>query len=124
MDSAEAERRPPGSCDPWGTVIVQWIRQLSPTEQKALSAQWFLRRRQDARKKLEELFHAEVIDRLYEKVCVLGGRLGGEFADSEQVLLSQLFLYMMGIIPDRIRDETKLLVDAVLRGRPIVRADM
>jgi len=124
MNESGAEQGPPSASESWNDFIVRWLSELSVPEQKALVAQWFLRKRRDAQKKLEELFRAEFIDMFREKVRRLGVQLGGEFAGSEQRLLSQLFCYMIPVIPESIRQETQQLVQAALNDRPIVRADL
>lgn len=121
MTSVDGEHLPPSAFEGWNTIIVRWLSQLSVPEQKALLAQWLLRKRQDAQKKLEELFKAEFIDTFREKIRRLGFQLGGEFVDSEKKLLSQLYCYMVSVIPESIRSETQQLVQAALAGRPIVR---
>lgn len=121
MADSESGRVPEGSFDSWGTRISQWIRQLSLPEQKALCAEWLLRKRADARKKLEELFCADSIDAFLAKIDVFGRELGGEFVENEGKLRSMLFVYMVSAIPESVRDETKRLVEAVLAGRPVVR---
>ncbi|MDO8468311.1 MAG: hypothetical protein Q7S29_00955 [Candidatus Peribacter sp.] len=121
MSGSESGRAPEGSFDSWGTRISQWIRQLSLPEQKALCAEWLLRKRADARKKLEELFCADFIDALLAKMDAFRRELGGEFVQNEGKLRSMLFIYMVSLIPESVREETRLLVDAVLAGRPIAR---
>lgn len=85
-------------------------------EQQTLFASWLLRRRRDAGTKLEELFHADGIGRFSERVRALARHLGGEFRENEHVLLSQLYIYMAGIIPESIRNETRELVQTALGG--------
>jgi hypothetical protein len=121
VSSSASDRAPESSFDSWGTRISQWIRQLSLPEQQALCAAWLLRKRADARRKLEELFCADSIDAFLVKMDVLRRELGGAFVRNEQVLRSMLFIYMVSIIPESVREETRQLVDAVLAGRPVVR---
>ncbi|MDD5041337.1 MAG: hypothetical protein PHX87_03640 [Candidatus Peribacteraceae bacterium] len=106
---------------PSDVQIHTWLRNLSDAEKQTLIAQWWLRKHRDARKKLEELFSADSIDAFQAKIQAFCRQLGGHFAENERMLLSMLYVYMMNIIPENIRTETKQLVDAALAKRPVVR---
>jgi len=114
MTTHEADHGMREAPKPWDVQIRTWLRNLSGTEQKALMAQWLLRRRRDARSKLEALFQGDALQQFSTKVHELAVRLGGEFLRDEQILWGQLYAYMVSAIPEHVREEMRRRVDAVL----------
>lgn len=121
MTEHEADHGMREAPKPWDVQIRRWLQDLSGAEQRALIAQWLLRRRRDAQSKLEALFLGEALQQFSTKVHELAVRLGGEFLRDEQILWGQLYAYMVSTIPEDVREEMRRRVDAVLSQHSTVR---